>query len=73
MANVTELAKAKLSDSDSITIALVEDERSTVVVRWPVKVSAIHVRHFGAVATAITTAFAGATVRLAQIRRERRL
>jgi hypothetical protein len=71
MANVTELAKAKLSDSDSITIALVEDERSTV--RWPVKASAIHVRHFGAVATAITTAFAGATVRLAQIRRERRL
>jgi hypothetical protein len=75
MNQVTELANVQLNGSGHITISLVEDgdSRSAVMIRWPVKASVISVRHFGAVATAITTAFAGATVRLAQIKRERKL
>jgi hypothetical protein len=75
MSQVTELGSVRLNASDSVTIELVEAEETpaVVVVRWPVKASVINVRQFGAVATAITTAFAGATVRLAQIKRERRL
>jgi hypothetical protein len=74
MYQTTELGSAQINSTDQITIVLVENhDRSAVVIRWPVKPSAINVAHFGAVATVITTAFAGATVRLAQIKRERRL
>jgi hypothetical protein len=75
MTDITELASVQLSTVDTLTIELVEnDERpSAVIIRWPARPSVCNATHFGPVATQVTTAFAGATVRLAQIRRDRKL
>jgi hypothetical protein len=75
MTEITELASVQLSPVDTLTIELVEnhEQPSAVICRWPARPSVIDAKQFGPVATALTTAFAGATVRLAQIRRERRL
>ena len=75
MSKVTPLGEAQVTASDSIVIELVEnhEQPSAVICRWPARPSVIDAKQFGPVATALTTAFAGATVRLAQIRRERRL
>jgi hypothetical protein len=75
MSQVTELASVQLSPVDTLTIELVEnhEQPSTVICRWPARSSVFDAKQFGPVATALTTAFAGATVRLAQIRRDRKL
>jgi hypothetical protein len=75
MTEITELASVQLSTVDTLTIELVEnDERpAAVIIRWPSRPGVFNAKQFGPVATALTTAFAGATLRLAQIRRERRL
>jgi hypothetical protein len=75
MTEVTELASVQLSTVDTLTIELVEnDERpAAVIIRWPARPGVFNAKQFGPVATQVTTAFAGATVRLAQIRRDRKL
>ena len=75
MTDITELASVQLSTVDTLTIELVEnDERpAAVIIRWPARPSVFNAKQFGPVATQVTTAFAGATVRLAQIRRDRKL
>jgi hypothetical protein len=75
MSEITELAHVQLSPVDTLVIELVEnhEQPSAVICRWPNRPSTFNAKQFGPVATALTTAFAGATVRLAQIRRERKL
>jgi hypothetical protein len=74
MTDITELASVQLSTVDTLTIELVEnDERpAAVIIRWPARPGVFNAKQFGPVAT-LTTAFAGATVRLAQIGRDRKL
>ena len=74
MTHVTELATGQITTSDSITIELVESDKTpaVIIVRWPAKPTVLHPRRFGAAADAATRAFAGAVVRLAHLRRDRR-
>jgi hypothetical protein len=75
MSKTTELASVQLSTVDMLVIELVENDERTaaVIIRWPVRPGVFNAKQFGPVATQVTTAFAGATVRLAQIRRDRKL
>jgi hypothetical protein len=72
---VTELASGQISSTESITVELIEaDETPTaVIIRWPAKPTVLHPRRFGSAADVATRTFAAATVRLAAIKRERRL
>jgi hypothetical protein len=75
MSHVTELATAQLTATDVITIELVEatETPAVVIVRWPSKPSVLHPRPFPAAADTAARTFAAAVVRLAQIRRDRKL
>jgi hypothetical protein len=75
MSHITELASGPLSASESVTIELVEagETPAVIIVRWPLKASVIHPHRFGSVADVLARTFAAATVRLAAIKRERRL
>jgi hypothetical protein len=70
------LASGALSPAgEQITIELVEanETPAVVIVRWPVKPSVIHPRRFPATAEIAARTFAAAVVKLAQIRRDRKL
>jgi hypothetical protein len=71
---ITPLASAEVNH-DHLAIELVEPIGMPPMVKivWPPAATVIDPKQFGPVATALTTAFAGATVRLAQIRRDRKL
>jgi hypothetical protein len=75
MSKVTELASAQLNSTSSITIELIEanETPAVVIVRWPSKASVLHPRLFPGAADTAARAFAAAVVRLAQIRRDRKL
>lgn len=75
MPNVTPLATAQLTAVDTLTIELIEanETPAVVIVRWPAKASVLHPRLFPAAADTAARTFAAAVVRLAQIRRERKL
>ena len=75
MSQVTELASGALTAVDSITVELVEanETPAVVIVRWPVKPTVMHPHRFPSAAENATRIFAAAVVRLAQIRRDRRL
>jgi hypothetical protein len=75
MSQITELASGQPTGSDSITIELVEADETpaVIIVRWPAKPTIIHPYRFGSVADLAARTFAAATVRLASIKRERRL
>jgi hypothetical protein len=75
MIEITELASVQLSPVETLTIELVENHERppAVMIRWPSRPGVFNAKQFGPVATQVTTAFAGATVRLAQIRRDRKL
>ena len=75
MSQITELASAAITATDTITVELIEaDETSAVViVRWSTKPTVIHPYGFGTAADVAARTFAGAAVKLAQIRRDRRL
>jgi hypothetical protein len=75
MSQITELASGQPTGSDSITIELVEADETpaVIIVRWPAKPTIIHPYRFGFVADLAARTFAAATVRLASIKRERRL
>ena len=75
MSQITELASGKLSASDSVTVELVEADETpaVIIVMWPLKPTVIHPYRFGSVADLAARTFAAATVRLASIKRERKL
>ncbi|HEY9469566.1 MAG TPA: hypothetical protein VIQ76_08115 [Propionibacteriaceae bacterium] len=75
MSKITELANGAITATDSIIIELIETDETpaVVIVRWPVKASILHPLRFPSAAEAAARIFASAAVRLAQIRRDRRL
>ncbi len=75
MSKVTELSSAQLTATDTLVIELIEanETPAVVIVRWPSKPSVLHPRLFPVAADAAARTFATAVVKLAQIRRERKL
>jgi hypothetical protein len=75
MSQITELTSGAITAVDTITIELVEADETpaVVIVRWPVKPTVLHPHRFPSAADAAARTFAAAAVKLAQIRRERRL
>jgi hypothetical protein len=71
MSNVTELATGQLTATETITVELVEADETpaVVIIRWPSKATVLHPHRFGIAART----FAAAAVRLAAIKRPRRL
>jgi hypothetical protein len=75
MSNVTELATGQLTATETITVELVEADETpaVVIVRWPSKATVLHPHRFGTAADIAARTFAAAVVKLAQIRRGRKL
>ena len=75
MSKVTELASGQITAIDSITIELIEADETpaVVIIRWPAKPPYCIRDGFPAAADTAARIFAAAAVRLAQIRRERKL
>jgi hypothetical protein len=75
MSEITELASGQLNGPVSIVIELVETDEApaVVIIRWPSKPSVLHPRRFPSAADVAARTFAAAVVRLAQLKRERRL
>jgi hypothetical protein len=75
MSKLTELASGQITAVDHTTIELVQADETpaVVIIRWPAKASVLHPRRFPAIADATARTFAAAVVKLAQIRRDRRL
>jgi hypothetical protein len=75
MSKVTTLASGQLTAVGNITIELIEADEApgVVIIRWPEKPCVIHPRRFPAAADNAARIFAAAAVRLAAIKRERRL
>jgi len=75
MSQITLLATGAITAADTVTIELVEADETpaAIIIRWPVKASVLHPHRFGTTADTVARAFAAAAVRLAQIRRDRRL
>jgi hypothetical protein len=75
MSQVTELASGQINAVDTLVIELVEanETPAVVIVRWPSMPSVLHPRVFPATADTAARTFAAAVVRLAQLRRDRKL
>ena len=75
MSEITELASAQLTATAAIIIELIEADKTpaVVIVRWPAKASVLHPHRFAAAADVAARTFAAAVVKLAAIKRERRL
>jgi hypothetical protein len=77
MSKTTILGETQITASphDTITIELVEADETpaVVIIRWASKPSVLHPRRFPAAADVAARAFAAAVVKLAQIRRDRKL
>ena len=75
MSKITTLATGQVTATDAVTIELVEADETpaVVIITWPTTASVLHPRRFPGAGEAVARALAGAVVRLAQIRRERRL
>jgi hypothetical protein len=75
MTEITELGSGQLNGTASITIELVEADETPaiVIIRWPSKPTVLHPHRFGSAADTAARTFAAAAVRLAAIKRERRL
>ena len=75
MSKVTVLSSAQLTATDTLTIELIEADETpaVVIVRWPRKPTVLHPYRFPASADTAARTFAAAVVRLAAIKRERRL
>ena len=75
MTNVTELATGRISNADAVKIELVEADENpaVVIIRWPAKPTVVHPFRFPYAADVAARLFAAAAVKLAQIRRDRRL
>jgi hypothetical protein len=75
MSKVTELASGQLTTTETITVELIETDETpaVVIVRWPTKPTVIHPHRFPSAADSAARTLATAAVRLAAIKRERRL
>ena len=75
MSKVTELASGQINAVDTLAIELIEanETPAVVIVRWPAKPSVLHPRLFPAAADIAARTFAAAVVKLAQLRRDRKL
>jgi hypothetical protein len=75
MSKVTDLAGASINGNDTITVEVIEADETpaVVIITWPAKPSVLHPRRFPTAADACARTFAAAVVKLAQIKRERRL
>jgi hypothetical protein len=82
MSKITELASAAITATDHIVIELAEADEtlaeadetpSAVIIRWPLKPTVLHPHRFPTTADTAARLFAAAAIRLAQIRRDRRL
>ena len=75
MSKITELASGQITNTDSVTVELVEADETpaVVIIRWPLKPSMLHARRFPAAADVTARTFAAAVVQLAAIKRERGL
>jgi hypothetical protein len=72
---VTELAAGQLTATETINMELIEanETPSVVIIRWPAKPTVLHPHRFPTAADVCARTFAAAVVRLAQIKRDRRL
>ena len=75
MSKITELAMGQITITETLTVELVEADQTpaVVIVRWPAKPTVFHPRRFPSAADHMARIFATAVVRLAAIKRERRL
>jgi hypothetical protein len=75
MSNVTELATGQLTPTEAVTVELVETDETpaVVIVRWPSKPTVVHPHRFPTAADIAARTLAAAVVKLAQIRRGRKL
>ena len=75
MTKITTPAEGQLSATESVSIELVEADETpaVVIVGWPSKPTVLHPHHFPFAADVAARTFAGAAVRLAAIKRKRRL
>jgi hypothetical protein len=75
MSQITELASGVITAVDTVTIELVEADETpaAVIIRWPINACVLHPHRFGVAADVVARTFAAAAVRLAQIRRDRKL
>jgi hypothetical protein len=75
MSTVTELAFAQLTATETITVELIEVDQTPAVitVKWPSKPSVFRPHRFPGAADSAARVFAAAAVRLAAIKRERKL
>jgi len=75
VSKVTELASGQISSTETIIVELIEADETpaVVIVRWPAKATVIHPRRFPNAADNAARTFATAVVKLAQIRRDRKL
>jgi hypothetical protein len=75
MSKVTELATGQITSTETITVELVEANETTavIIVRWPSKPTVIHPHRFPTAADIAARTFAAAVVKLAQIKRKRRV
>jgi hypothetical protein len=73
--NITELASGQLTGTQTIIVELIEADETpaAVIVRWPAKPSVFHPHRFPTAADNAARTFATAAVRLAAIKRERKL
>jgi hypothetical protein len=71
MSKLTTLASAQLTNTDHLTVVLVEpaDMPASVIIHWPSKPTVVHPRDFSAAADCAVKVFAAAIVKLAQVRR----
>jgi hypothetical protein len=75
MSTVTVLASGQVTSTQTITVELIEADQTpaVIIVRWPSQASVFHPRRFPGAADGAARVFAAAAVRLAAIKRERRL
>ena len=75
MSQITELASAAITATDTITVELIEADETpaVVIVRWPVKPTVLHPRRFPDTDTMVARFYAEASTALARIKASKRL
>jgi hypothetical protein len=75
VSQITELASAAITATDTIVVELVEADETpaVVIVRWPVKPTVLHPRRFPDTAAMVARLFAEASTALARIKASKRL
>jgi hypothetical protein len=75
MSKVTDLASTRIKGHDTITVELIEADKTpaVVIIRWPNKVTVTHPHSFPNTAAVVARLFAEAATRLGAIRRHRKV